>query len=401
VELDQVLTRLADGIRQSLQADAAAVRLLDLDLDGGGAYLTVAAVSGPPSALQLQEPVAPIPVERSSLDEEALSGRLVIVADACTDPRAANVPGGYGSVLCVPLMHEDDPIGTLHVYATAPHRFREEDAALLSPLADLGAAAVAAIRAATALEALEANKAHFIRVATHELRSPVAVAQSLVRGVLKGYAGKMSDKQAEIFGRISRRLDFLESLVNDLLDLAAGKATGPAEEEAVVLNSSVGRAVLSLHPRAEEKGVTLVHRACCEELVVWGTEEGLDRIFVNLVGNAIKYTPSGGNVTVAMRMLEDAIEVEVIDDGIGIPEESLPHLFEEFYRAPNAKASDEVGTGLGLVIVKDLVDWYGGCIEVESVVGQGSTFTVIFPLFQFRDDEGGYCRLPAYLERSP
>jgi len=190
----------------------------------------------------------------------------------------------------------------------------------------------------------------------------------------------------------------LESLVNDLLDLAAGKAADPQEEEAVVLNSSVGRAVLSLQPRAEEKGVTLTHQACCEELVVWGTEAGLDRIFVNLVGNAIKYTPAGGRVTVAMQRLEDGIEVRVIDDGIGIPEEALPQLFQEFYRAPNAKASDEVGTGLGLAIVKDLVDRYHGCVEVESSVGQGSTFTVIFPLFRLDEGEN-YCRLPAYLER--
>ncbi|MFH1312586.1 MAG: HAMP domain-containing sensor histidine kinase, partial [Candidatus Eisenbacteria bacterium] len=307
-------------------------------------------------------------------------------------------PGDYRSILCVPLLHEGAPLGTLHVYAAAPQRFHEKDVALLSPLVDMAGTAVVAIRDAEALETQEASKAHFIHVATHELRSPVAVSQSLVRGVLKGYAGEMSDRQAEIFGRVSSRLDFLESLVNDLLDLAAGKSADPAEEEAVVLNSSVGRAVLSLQPRAEEKGVTLIHKACCEELVVWGTEEGLDRIFVNLVGNGIKYTPAGGSVTVAMQRLEDGIEVRVIDDGIGIPEEALPHLFQEFYRAPNAKASDEVGTGLGLAIVKDLVDRYNGCIEVESALGQGSTFTVTFPLFRLDEGES-YCRLPAYLER--
>ncbi|MBU0704827.1 MAG: GAF domain-containing sensor histidine kinase [Chloroflexi bacterium] len=390
MELNQVLARLADGARQSLQADAAAVRLLGQE----GAYLTVAAASGLPAAFQ-QEPIA---VEHSPLDREALSGRSLVVADAHTDRRAVGVPGDYRSILCVPLVHEGAPLGTLHVYAAAPQRFNDGDAALLSPLVDLAVTAVAAIRDVEALETQEASKAHFIHVATHELRSPVAVAQSLVRGVLKGYAGEMSDRQAEIFGRVSSRLDFLESLVNDLLDLAAGKSADPAEEEAVVLNSSVGRAVLSLQPRAEEKGVTLIHQACCEELVVWGTEEGLDRIFVNLVGNGIKYTPAGGSVTVAMQRLEDGIEVRVIDDGIGIPEEALPHLFQEFYRAPNAKASDEVGTGLGLAIVKDLVDRYHGCIEVESREGQGSTFTVTFPLFRLNEGES-YCRLPAYLER--
>jgi K+-sensing histidine kinase KdpD len=403
VELDQILARLADGARQSLQADAAAVRLLAEEdkREVGGARLTVAGAAGPldreaSAALEQQEPIA---VADSPLDKEALSGQPVFVADARADPRAATISNDYRSVLCVPLMHEGVPLGTLHVYAMAPGCFCEEHTVRLMPLAEIGSAAVAAARTATALKAQEASKAHFIHVATHELRSPVAVAQSLVRGVLKGYAGHMTDQQADIFGRVSRRLDFLESLVNDLLDLAAGKATDPAEQ-AVVLNSSVGRSVLSLQPRAEEKGVTLIHQACCEELVVWGTEDGLDRIFVNLVENAIKYTPPGGNVTAAMQRLENAVEVQVVDDGIGIPEESLPHLFQEFYRAPNAKASHEVGTGLGLAIVKDLVDRYGGCIEVKSAVGQGTTFTVTFPLFQFRDDEGGTCSSPVDLGRS-
>jgi signal transduction histidine kinase len=395
VELEQVLARLVDGAKHTLQADAAAVHLLDEE----SAHLTVAVVSdslaaGAPAALRQRKPIA---LEHSPLDREALAGRPIIIANTHTDPRVVDMPGDYCSVLCIPLMHESNPIGTLHVYATAPRCFCEEDATLLMPLADIGAAAITSTRMLIALEALEASKAHFIHVATHELRSPVAVAQSLVRGVLKGYTGELTDKQAEVFGRISRRLDFLESLINDLLDLAAGKAPELAEEAgAVAVNASVRRMLLLLQPRAEEKGVALTHHVCYEDLVVrdaeegldrifvepavWGTEGGLDRIFVNLIGNAVKYTPPGGRVTVSLCQVGEEIQVEVADTGIGIPEEAFPHLFEEFYRAPNAKALDEVGTGLGLTIVKDLVDRYGGRIEVESTVGQGSTFTVTFPL---------------------
>jgi signal transduction histidine kinase len=382
VELEQVLSRLAEGARQVLQADAAAVRLLDEE----GAHLTVAAVSGLPAALRRHEPTA---VEHSPLDGEALAGQPILISDAGADPRAGDVPQGYRSVLCVPLISEGHPLGTLHVYATEPARFSEEDAARLMPWADLGATAVAATRALTALEALEVSKAHFIRVVTHELRSPVTVTQSLVRGVLKGYAGELTDKQAEVFGRVSRRLDVLESLVNDLLDLAAGRVPELAEEEGpVLLNASVGRAVLLLQPRAEEKGLDMTLRLCRDQPIVWGTEEGLDRIFVNLVSNAVKYTPSGGTVTVSVRRVEEQAQVEVADTGIGIPEEALPHLFEEFYRAPNAKALDEVGTGLGLAIVNDLVERYGGRIDVESTVKRGTTFTVTFPVY--RRPEGGF-----------
>jgi signal transduction histidine kinase len=374
VKLEQILSCLAESARRVIEADATAVYLLDED----GDHLAIAAVCGPETASWPSERVQ---VDDSPLDQEALSGHSAIVTDSQSDPRAANAPGGFCSILCVGLVHDGSPIGTLHVYASTPQQFDAQDASRLTSLADLGAAAVAASRAAAALEALDASKGQFIRVATHELRSPVAVAQSLVRGVLKGYAGKMTDKQANVFGRISRRLDFLESLVNDLLDLAAGKAPELAEEEGpTLLNAAVGRAVLLFQPRAEEKGVTLTHEGCCDLMAVWGTEGGLDRVFTNLISNAVKYTPPGGSITVTVRKTDGQAQVEVADTGIGIPEKALPHLFEEFYRAPNAKVSDEVGTGLGLAIVKDLVERYSGQIEVASEVEKGTAFIVTFPV---------------------
>jgi signal transduction histidine kinase len=374
VELERILSCLADGARQVIEADAVAVCLLD----GDGDRLNVAAVQGAEAARWPREPIR---VDDSPLDREALSGHPAIVADSHSDPRAARAPGDFRSILCVALVHDGTALGTLHAYAETPGRFAEDDTARLSPLADLGAAALTATRAVSAWEVLDAGKAQFIRVATHELRSPVAVAQSLVRGVLQGYAGEMTEKQADVFGRISRRLDFLESLVNDLLDLAAGKAPELTEEEGpTLLNAAVGRAVLLFQPRAEEKGVTLTHVGCCDLMAVWGTEGGLDRVFTNLISNAVKYTPSGGSVTVTVCQIDGQAQVEVADTGIGIPGEAIPYLFQEFYRAPNVKKTDHVGTGLGLAIVKDLVQRYGGWIEVRSEVGMGSVFTVTFPI---------------------
>jgi signal transduction histidine kinase len=374
VELEQVLSCLAEGARQVVEADATAVCLLDED----GDHLTVTTGCGIEAACWPSEPVA---VDNSPLDREALRSRSAVITDSQPDPLAASALGDFCSVLCAGLVHDGSPIGTLRAYANAPRQFDKEDAARLTALADVGAAAVAATRAASALKALDASKGQFIRVATHELRSPVAVAQSLVRGVLKGYAGEMTEKQTDVFERISRRLDFLESLVNDLLDLAAGKTPELTEEEGpVLLNAAVGRAVLLYQPHAEERGVEIKLQPCHDQLIVRGTEGGLDRIFVNLISNAVKYTPSGGSVTVTIRKTDGQAQVEVSDTGIGISMEALPHLFEEFYRAPNAKASGEVGTGLGLAIVKDLVERYSGRIEVASEVGQGAVFTVTFPI---------------------
>jgi signal transduction histidine kinase len=381
MDLKGVLARLAEGAALMLRADAAVVCLLD----EGSTRLSVAAIYGLPAELLSR---APFELESSILDREALAGHPVLVEDVQHDPRIAHTLcadlQGFRSALCIPLVNESRPVGTLHVYATASARFGEDDAARIEPLAGMGVAALVAMREAAELEALEANRAQFLRVTTHELRSPVTVAQSLVRSVLKRYTGELTDQQADILTRISRRLDLLESLINDLLDLAAGKSPETVDEKPIVLNASIGRVMLLLQPRAEDKGIHLALRPCHDQLIVRGTEEGLDRIFVNLVGNAVKYTPQGGAVTVAMQQIEGQAQVEVSDTGIGILEEALPHLFEEFYRAPNAKKSAEIGTGLGLAIVKDLVDRYDGRIQVKSAVGSGTTFTVTFPLVSDR-----------------
>ncbi len=371
----RLLASLAESAVIALRGDAAAICLLD----DSGTRLSVAAVYGLPAEL-LNLP--PWEINTYTADRQALAGHAAVAVEGSVGLSGREMQ----SEMCAPLFHEDKSLGTLHVYARQPGRFCEKDAAQLAPVTDLGAAAIAAAGAVERLEAVESSQAQFIRVATHELRSPVTVAQSLVRNVLKGYTGSLTEVQTEVFTRISRRLDLLETLVNDLLDLAAGKAPAQAESESVLLNASIGRVMLLLQPRAEEKGIKMTVQACRDPLVVRATEEGLDRILVNIVGNAIKYTPAGGAVRVLLQAVDGPLEgqkiaqVDVTDSGIGIPEEAMPHLFEEFYRAPNAKKGSEVGTGLGLAIVHDLVERYGGQIHIRSAVGVGTTCTVTFPL---------------------
>ncbi len=372
MNLRQVLDHLTTAAVKSLSAEAATVVLREANA------LTVAAACGDPPG---DEPCALL------LAQAALEGRSsLLVEDAANDPQAACLRPHFQAALVVPLELAGEALGTLQVYGARPRQFSSAQAAQLHALADLGADALQAARGLAELERIEASKSQFIRVATHELRSPVTVAQSLVRMVVKGYAGPLGERQQEIMNRISGRLNFLESLVNDLLDLAASKSpelTG--DEGPVAINGSVGRAVLLQQPRAEEKHITLALHPCCEELVVWANEEGLDRIFSNLVGNAVKYTPNGGQVTVSFRRLGDEICVVVADTGIGIPPEGLEQLFTEFYRAPNARGF-AVGTGLGLSIVKDLVERYRGRIAVESTVDQGTTFTVSLPVYGLKKE---------------
>jgi two-component system phosphate regulon sensor histidine kinase PhoR len=169
-------------------------------------------------------------------------------------------------------------------------------------------------------------------------------------------------------------------LINDLLDLAAGRSGLKVQEyEPLPLMETVERVVSRVGIQASEKDQTLLVQRPTGDPIVSATEEGLDRIFTNLVGNAVKYTLEGGTVSVTVWKQDRQVAVEVKDTGIGIPAESLPKLFAEFYRAPNAKAF-ETGTGLGLVIVKELVESFSGRISVESQEGKGTTFTVHLPL---------------------
>jgi signal transduction histidine kinase len=132
---------------------------------------------------------------------------------------------------------------------------------------------------------------------------------------------------------------------------------------------------------AQEKGVTLNCEVNADnnKICVLSTSVGLDRIFNNLVSNAVKYTPAGGRINI--RLSEDNMEtcVTIEDSGIGIPEDAIPQLFNEFYRAPNAKSVESKGTGLGLAIVKDTLARFGGHVSVQSKEGIGTLFTVILP----------------------
>jgi hypothetical protein len=204
----------------------------------------------------------------------------------------------------------------------------------------------------------------------------VRVTESLLMTLADGYAGPLAGEQAEVVRRALRRLRSLHALIDDLLDLAAGKAMMVAPNRRVIdLRTVVTEAVDRFQAVAQEKHVALVFENAPDPLDVFCDPADLERIVVNLVSNAVKYTPRGC-VTVTLSGGAEHVRLAVADTGIGIPLDALPHLFSEFYRASNAKAVEESGTGLGLSIVKLLVDRAGGRITVASHEGEGSTFSL-------------------------
>jgi signal transduction histidine kinase len=381
LELPQVLNRLVESTALAMGVRACSIRLLDIT----GRKLDPVAVYGLSKAYLEKGPVDP---EDNPLAREVLSGKVVNVPDAPKSPLIQYPEEarqeGIRSMLSAPLIGKDGPLGILRAYAVEPNRFTPEDEQFLAAIAAQGSIAIENAIAYQAIEALDATKSQFIRTVTHELRSPVSVAQSLLKTVVTGYAGQVSEQQKDILNRAVRRIEFLQTLVDDLLDLAAGKAEAKEHElrETIDLRMAIEQVVDRFRVSAVEKDLVLefADRSPNQPIVILATVDGLDRILDNVISNAIKYTPPGGRVTVSLSGIKDAALVTVEDTGIGIPESAMEHLFEEFYRAPNARALEQQGTGLGLVIVKDLVSRFSGRIAVHSTPNIGTRFTVTLPL---------------------
>jgi len=377
LDLSEVLNRLAEATARALGCKGAAIRLLDKS----GSLLELAAACGLSEAYVDKGPVE---LTRSRIDQEVLSGHTLIVHDAALEPRLQYrekvVAEGIRSILIAPLIGKRGPVGVLRAYDAEAYRFTDDDAAFLSLIAAQGALAIENAQAYQLLESLDRSKSQFVRMVTHELRSPIQVASSLLNVLEHGYVGALNEKQADLVDRAFRRLQFLQLLIDDLLDLAAGRADvlATAERGPVALCDVMREVRLRFEEQARTKGIALRVGCPREGLNIWGNRAELDRIMNNLVSNAVKYTQKG-EVRIFAERGEGVVRIVVSDTGIGIPEEAMPHLFEEFYRAPNAKATSETGTGLGLAIVKDLIERYDGHIEVKSKVGVGTTFTITLP----------------------
>jgi signal transduction histidine kinase len=382
LSLSEVMDRLARSAAEALSVPSASIRLLD----ESGERLSMTAAYGLSDEYISK---GPVDVSRSRLDEEALLGHPVIVRDASTDvriqyPRQVSAEG-IRSILVVPIVLASRPLGVLRVYSPVPGRFTERDVLFVTSIAAQGAFALQNALAHDALQRADRERAQFVRTVTHELRAPVTGAQSLLRVLVRGLAGEVTADQRDILDRLERRFDALLELIDDLLALAASKISVLREQMVRLPLQPVVRQVLDrLRQQAEDKHISLAFDAPREVLPVLATEDGLSRIVINLVGNAIKYTPAGGSVSVKIveRMPYAVLTVE--DTGIGIPEADLADLWKEFHRASNARRSGITGTGLGLSIVHQLVQQFGGQVSVRSVEGQGTVFKVSLPL-----DRGG------------
>ncbi|MDH7500768.1 MAG: ATP-binding protein, partial [candidate division NC10 bacterium] len=261
-------------------------------------------------------------------------------------------------------------------------RGAEEVVAVLGVLEDI-----------TEMERINQLKSEFVSHVSHELRTPLTSIKGVCSLLARPQIGELNPKQARLVEIIDAEGSHLTDLIDDLLDLAKLEAKRvEMKREEVNLVEVASDCAESLRTVAGEKGLK-IEQAIPPDFPRIRVDRGqLQKVFYNLIGNAIKFTPPGGKITIAAKAVYVAspdgppqpspnhVEVSVIDTGIGIPKPHLPRIFEKFYRVENGLSRGTSGTGLGLSICKEIIEAHGGKIWVESEVGKGSRFSFALPL---------------------
>lgn len=234
------------------------------------------------------------------------------------------------------------------------------------------------------LKELDKMKSDFVSNVSHELRTPLTAIKGSVDNMLDGLTGSINEKQLRYLTRVKSNVDRLSRLINDTLDLSkieSGKTElKPAQ---LALDTLAREIVENLRPLANEKAIRIEVLSPGPSVKAWADRDKVTQVFMNLIGNALKFTPPQGRVTVAVRQNGDQwVQVSVSDTGPGIPLEEAAKIFDKFYQIAHVAKQKTKGTGLGLSISKALIEMHGGKIWLESEAGKGSAFFFTLPAEQ-------------------
>ncbi len=239
---------------------------------------------------------------------------------------------------------------------------------------DVGAVIV--LRDITYLQEIDRLKTQFVSNVSHELRTPLSNIKLYLQLLQTGRPEKRAAYQAIMESEANR----LERLISDLLDLSRLDQRGQRQHEAIDIDQLIEALIEANLPQAEAKQLQLSYSPPVEKLpVIDGDRDQLTQVLINLIGNALHYTPENGTITVSAQQFANHIQIDVHDNGIGINSDDLPYIFDRFYRGVNVKNGTVPGTGLGLAICKEIVLLHGGTLSVDSTPGAGSTFSFTLP----------------------
>ncbi|MHB9030613.1 MAG: sensor histidine kinase [Candidatus Latescibacterota bacterium] len=228
---------------------------------------------------------------------------------------------------------------------------------------------------------IELEKMHFLDVVAHDLKSPLSAIETMISSILDAYGSEMNEDTKDTLERIPRRTRDLIRFIQNLMDFSRIRGQEEIREHFRPLNflPVVTSTVEMYMDQALDKNITMTVQAEPNTPLIMGSREHLERMAANIISNAVRYTPEKGSVKVKLGTQNGEVVLTIADSGIGIPEQDLPRVFDEFYRATNARKENSTGTGLGLPIVKFIVEKHGGSVTVNSVEGEGTVFTVRLP----------------------
>jgi len=285
------------------------------------------------------------------------------------------------------MIREGTPIGAVVALRMLRNPFTPKQIAFITTFADQASIAVENVRLfneiqdkSRELELANRHKSEFLANVSHELRTPLNAIIGFSEVLRERMFGEINEKQAEYLEDIHSSGKHLLALINDILNLSkieAGRMD--LELSSFDLREALQSAVSLVRERATRQGIALTLHVDADVGEWVGDERKLKQIMLNLLSNAVKFTPDGGTVGVDVRESEGAAQIRISDTGVGIAQDHLHLIFEEFRQVGTDHVRKSEGTGLGLALTRRFVELHGGTITVESELGKGSTFTVLLP----------------------
>lgn len=377
LNLDEIFSVLTRRVKELLGIGACSIALVDRDTND----LVFSVASGGGAELVVGERV---PWGKGIVGAAAQSGKPVNVFDVAQDDRfyeeldKKQTEFTTQSILAVPMISRGTVVGVVEGL-NKPGGFDSEDERLLSALAGLAASVVENANLVSAQRELEALRENLTHMIVHDLRSPVGTISNSLQLLSRLLENAESDQAQQLVNIASRATQRLLNLVDSLLDISRLEAGHKLTDlQPVSIRVLVQLAVDQLSLYAERKRMRLNVQYAGDLPIVLADSGMLERVLVNLIGNAIKFTPADGEVSVSVEAVEDFLHVRVRDNGPGIPPEFRQQVFDKFARA--RKREGMAGFGLGLAFCRLAVEAHGGRIWVESAAEQGSTFVFTLPL---------------------
>jgi signal transduction histidine kinase len=388
LNLERVLNLTLEWAMRHTGATAGVVGLVDHEHHG----VQLLAMQGYREEFQRYRSGELWPIDRGIAGRVIRSGQPEIVADVTADPDYIEAtPGGATRAqLTVPIIREQRATGYIALESERPGGFKQADLEFAARLADHAAVAIDNARLYGAVKRANDAKTEFVSFVSHELKTPMTSIRGYTDLLEKGLVGPVSPAQQQFLATIRSNVERMSTLVSDLADtsrIESGRLR--LHLTAVSFATVVEEALRATQAQINAKNQTLAVELADDLPPVQGDQVRLGQVLINLISNAYKYTPEGGHITIrAARALGpdgrpgEAVTCAVSDTGIGLSPDDQKQLFTKFWRSENPLARQSPGTGLGLHIVKNLVELQGGTIEVQSALGQGSTFSFTMPVAQ-------------------